>query len=177
MYFGSFPLIVYDSVGDGNFKIVTNLLKRVAMKSKVKANTLIFDTYDVKEGETPEMIANKLYGDPELHWVILYVNNITDRYHQWPMSYGQFNSFLNEKYSNPDGIHHYEISQTSGDTSIKIDIGTDTTGYSEADLTTITNREFEEERQDTLRSIRLLDFAYVDQFVLEFRNLMGASVL
>ena len=177
MYFGSFPLIVYDSVGDGNFKIVTNLLKRVAMKSKVKANTLIFDTYDVKEGETPEMIANKLYDDPELHWVILYVNNITDRYHQWPMSYGQFNSFLNEKYSNPDGIHHYEISQTSGDTSIKIDIGTDTTGYSEADLTTITNREFEEERQDTLRSIRLLDFAYVDQFVLEFRNLMGASVL
>ena len=39
MYFGSFPLIVYDSVGDGNFKIVTNLLKRVAMRSKVKANT------------------------------------------------------------------------------------------------------------------------------------------
>ena len=177
MYFGSFPLIVYDSVGDGNFKIVTNLLKRVAMRSKVKANTLIFDTYDVKEGETPEMIADKLYDDPELHWVILYVNNITDRYHQWPMSYGQFNSFLNEKYSNPDGIHHYEISQTSGDTSIKIDIGTDTTGYSEADLTTVTNREFEEERQDTLRSIRLLDFAYVDQFVLEFRNLMEASVL
>ena len=177
MYFGSFPLIVYDSVGDGNFKIVTNLLKRVAMRSKVKANTLIFDTYDVKEGETPEMIANKLYDDPELHWVILYVNNITDRYHQWPMNFVQFNSFLNEKYSNPNGIHHYEISQTSGDTSIKIDIGTDTTGYSEADLTTVTNREFEEERQDTLRSIRLLDFAYVDQFVLEFRNLMGASVL
>ena len=177
MYFGSFPLIVYDSVGDGNFKIVTNLLKRVAMRSKVKSNTLIFDTYDVKEGETPEMIANKLYDDPELHWVILYINNITDRYHQWPMNFVQFNSFLNEKYSNPNGIHHYEISQTSGDTSIKIDIGTDTTGYSEADLTTITNREFEEERQDTLRSIRLLDFAYVDQFVLEFRNLMGASVL
>jgi len=177
MYFGSFPLIVYDSVGDGNFKIVTNLLKRVAMRSKVKANTLIFDTYDVKEGETPEMIANKLYDDPELHWVILYINNITDRYHQWPMNFAQFNSFLNEKYSNPNGIHHYEISQTSGDTSIKIDIGTDTTGYSEADLTTVTNREFEEERQDTLRSIRLLDFAYVDQFVLEFRNLMGASVL
>ena len=177
MYFGSFPLIVYDSVGDGNFKIVTNLLKRVAMRSKVKANTLIFDTYDVKEGETPEMIANKLYDDPELHWVILYINNITDRYHQWPMNFAQFNSFLNEKYSNPNGIHHYEISQTSGDTSIKIDIGTDTTGYSEADLTTVTNREFEEERQDTLRSIRLLDFSYIDQFVLEFRNLMGASVL
>ena len=177
MYFANFPLIVYDSVGNGNFKIVTNLLKRVAMRTKVRTNTLLYDTYDVKEGETPEMIADKLYDDPELHWVILFVNNITDRYHQWPMNFGQFNTFIADKYSNIDAVHHYEVSQTSGDTSIKIDIGTDTTGYSEADLTTVTNREFEEERQDTLRSIRLLDFAYVDQFVLEFRNLMGASVL
>ena len=67
--------------------------------------------------------------------------------------------------------------QTSGDTSIKIDIGTDTTGYSEADLTLITNREFEEERQDKLRQIRLLDFAYVGQFIEEFKSLMGESVL
>ena len=64
-----------------------------------------------------------------------------------------------------------------GDTSIKIDIGTDTTGYSEADLTTVTNREFEEDRQDTLRKIRLLDPVYVPQFVEEFETLIGSSVL
>ena len=177
MYFANFPLIVYDSVGDGNFKIVTNLLKRVALRAKVRTNTLLYDTYDVKEGETPEMIADKLYDDPELHWVILFVNNITDRYHQWPMNFGQFNAFIADKYSNIDAVHHYEISQTSGDTSVKIDIGTDTTGYSEADLTTVTNREFEEERQDKLRQIRLLDRAYIEQFVKEFQSLMGASVL
>ena len=177
MYFANFPLIVYDSVGDGNFKIVTNLLKRVALRTKVRTNTLLYDTYDVKEGETPEMIADKLYDDPELHWVILFVNNITDRYHQWPMNFGQFNAFIADKYSNIDAVHHYEVSQTSGDTSIKIDIGTDTTGYSEADLTTVTNREFEEERQDKLRQIRLLDRAYIEQFVEEFETLMGASVL
>ena len=177
MYFANFPLIIYDSVGDGNFKIVTNLLKRVALRAKVRTNTLLYDTYDVKEGETPEMIADKLYDDPELHWVILFVNNITDRYHQWPMNFGQFNTFIADKYSNIDAVHHYEVSQTSGDTSIKIDIGTDTTGYSEADLTTVTNREFEEERQDKLRQIRLLDRAYIEQFVEEFETLMGASVL
>jgi hypothetical protein len=164
-------------VGNGNFKIVTNLLKRVAMRSKIKANTLLYDTYDVREGETPEMIADKLYNDSNLHWIILYVNNITDRYHQWPMTFGQFNTFLADKYSNIDAVHHYEIAQTSGDTSIKIDIGTDTTGYSEADLTTITNREFEEERQDTLRKIRLLDETYVPQFIKEFEALIGSSVL
>ena len=177
MYFSNFPLIVYDSVGNGNFKIVTNLMKRVAMRTKVRTNTLFFDTYDVKEGETPEIIADKLYGDSNLHWIVLYVNNITDRYHQWPMNFGQFNTFIADKYSNIDAVHHYEVSQTSGDTSIKIDIGTDTTGYSEADLTTITNREFEEERQDTLRQIRLLDRSYIEQFVQEFETLMGESVL
>ena len=63
MYFAQFPLNVYDSVGDENYKVVTHLLKRVAIRAKVKVNTLFFDTYDVKEGETPEMIADKLYDD------------------------------------------------------------------------------------------------------------------
>jgi len=177
MYFANFPIIAYDSVGNGDFKLVTNLLKRVALRTKVRTNTLMYDTYDVKDGETPEMIADKLYDDPQLHWVILFVNNITDRYHQWPMASIQFNAFVNDKYTNIDAVHHYEIAQTSGDTSVKINIGIDTTGYSEADLTTITNYEYEIERQDTLRKIRLLDAAYLEQFVEEFENLMGLSVL
>ena len=57
MYFNSFPSIPYDSVGDYNFKEVKNLLRRVAVRAKVKTNALMYDTYDVKEGETPEMIA------------------------------------------------------------------------------------------------------------------------
>ena len=175
MYFANFPVIPYDSVGNGDYKLVTNLLKRVAVRAKVKTNTALFDTYNVKEGQTPEEIADKLYGDPNLHWIVMYVNNITDRYHQWPMTTPQFLAFLNDKYSNPDGLHHYEITQTSGDTTVTIDIGTDNTEHSGA--TIITNREFEEKRQDTLRNIRLLDPAYVGQFVDEFENLIGASVL
>ena len=111
MYFNSFPIIPYDSKGDLQFKDVTNLLRRVAVRSNVKTNTMLFDTYDVKSGDTPESIADKLYDDPELHWVILLINNVTDRYHDWPLSERQFNSFLNEKYSNPDGIHHYKVPQ------------------------------------------------------------------
>ena len=97
MYFANFPVIPYDSVGNSKFKDVTNLLRRVAVRSKVKTNTMLFDTYDVKSGETPESIADKLYDDSELHWVILLVNNITDRYHDWPLSERQFNAIVNEK--------------------------------------------------------------------------------
>ena len=97
MYFANFPVIPYDSVGQGNYKYVTNLLRRVALWTKVKTNVLLFDTYDVRSGETPEEIADKLYDDPQLHWVILMVNDITDRYHQWPLNENQFLAYINDK--------------------------------------------------------------------------------
>ena len=182
MYFASFPKIYYDSEGQGNPQVVTNLLKRVAIRAKVINSTSLYDTYDIKNGDTPESLADRLYNDSEFHWVILLVNNITDRYHQWPMYEQQFNTYVNEKYDNPDGVHHYEISQTSGDTSTKIEVynnsalfSGDTDFYSNA--TTITNREYEEREQDKKRQIKLLDPAFLDQFVEEYKVLMGESVL
>ena len=175
MYFANFPIIPYDSVGNGEFKLVTNLLKRVAVRSKVKTNVMIFDTYDVKEGETPETLADMLYGDSELHWVILLMNNITDRYHQWPMNNNQFLSYIHDKYTNQDATHHYEISQVSGDTTIKINVGSDNTDHSGA--TAITNFEYEEALQDELRQIKLLDPRYVERFVAEYEELIAESML
>ena len=182
MFFDSMPKILYDSKGNGEVKVVTNLLKRVAVRTKIKTNALILDTYNVKNGETPESIADKLYDDPELHWVVLMINDITDRYHQWPMYEQQFNTYVNEKYSDPDGVHHYEISQTSGDTSVKVEVynnsalfSGDTDFYSGASI--ITNRQYEEREQDKKRQIKLLDPAFLDQFVEEYNVLMGESVL
>ena len=177
MYFKSFPIIPYDSVGDLQFKDVTNLLRRVGLRAKLKSNTSLYDTYDVKEGETPEMIAFKLYGDSELHWIILIVNDITDRYHQWPMNFSQFNEYLNDKYSNPDGIHHYETTQSSGDTKVKIQIENDVDEDAYTGLTPVTNREYEESEQDAKRSIRLLDPSFVDQFVDEYKKLISETII
>ena len=175
MYFDNFPTIPYDSELTGQSKDVKNLLRRVGIRAKVRANTLIYDTYDVKNGETPESIAHKLYDDAELHWVILLVNNITDRYHDWPMSEAQFLQFVKDKYSNIDGTHHYEITQTSGDTSVKINVGTDNTNYPSATL--VTNYEYEQEQQDAKRKIRLLDPSFIGDFVEEFKLLMNESII
>ena len=177
MYFNSFPIIPYDSKGDLQFKDVTNLLRRVGMRTKLKTNTFLYDTYNVKEGETPEMIAHKLYGDSQLHWIILLVNEITDRYHQWPMSGMQFLDYLNDKYSNPDGIHHYETTQTSGDTKVKIEVENDVDEDAYTGLTPITNREYEENEQDKRRQIRLVDPSFVEQFVDEFKKLINETVI
>jgi len=183
MYFDkNFPTIPYDSVGQGTFKDVKNLLRRVALRTKVKTNTLLYDTYDVKEGETPESIAFNLYDDTELHWVIMLVNDITDRYHQWPMRYSQFLQYVNDKYDDVNAVHHYEIAQTSGDTTTKIEVYSnsalfsgDTDFYGTA--TAVTNLEYEESLQDQRRKIRLLDPQYLPQFISEFESLMGESII
>ena len=170
-----FQLIPYDSEGNGKFKDVKNLLRRVGIRAKVKTNTMLFDTYDVKNGESPESIAFKLYSNSELHWVVMLINDITDRYHDWPMSEAQFLQFVNDKYDNVDAIHHYEISQSSGNTSKKINVGTSNSDYPTA--TAITNFEHEQEQQDNKRKIRLLDPSFLDDFVEEFKLLIRESTI
>ena len=91
------------------------------------------------------------------------------------MTTPQWQAFINDKYSNVDATHHYEISQTSGDTTTKIDVGTVNTDYPTA--TAITNFEYEEKVQDEIRKIRLLNPVYIDTFVSEYETLMNESIL
>ena len=160
MYFDSFPLIQFAAVKGGEPKVVTNLLRRVALRQQVLQNVLMFDTYDVKEGETPESIAFNLYDSAELHWVIMLVNDITDRYHQWPMRYSQFLQYVNDKYDDVNAVHHYEIAQTSGNTNTKIEVYSNSALFSGDNdfygtATAITNLEYEESLQDQRRKIKL----------------------
>ena len=145
------------------------------MRTKVVQNLSLYDTYDVMEGETPESIADDVYGDAELHWIICLANDIIDRFHDWPMTTPQFLSFIDDKYTNPNGVHHYEISQTSGDTTVTIDIGTDNTDYPSA--TTVTNFEYEEKEQDKKRQIRKIRAQYLDKIINEFEAALNETVV
>ena len=174
MYFETFPFIQYDSLGDGNPKEVKNLLRRVKVRSDIRSNSSLFDTYYVREGETPEMIADRLYDNVNLHWVVLLFNDITDRYHQWPMTTGAFNKYVADKYTNINAVHHYEITESSGDRELKIDVGITNDDYPSA--TPITNYEYEVARQNELRNIKLLDPRFVSDFVDEFKDLVQESV-
>ena len=181
MYFDNFRKIKY-GFDKKYFKSVTDIMSRVKIRDGILNNIALYDKYEVKSGETPEDVAFRHFGNPELHWVILLTNDITDRYHDWPMYEQQFNTYVNEKYDNPDGVHHYEIEQGSGNTRTKIEVynnsalySGDTDFYSGA--TVITNREYEQSEQDRKRKIKLLDPSFVDQFVQEFELLMSESPL
>ena len=175
MYFDKFPLTVYDMKGNGAYKLLPNIIKRVKLKAGIAAGRFIFDNYDVSNNEKPEDIAFKYYGDAEYHWVILLTNNITDRYYQWPLTQPQLDAFLTDKYGvgNEDAIHHYELAQTSGATTSRDDTHMLEVNSDTDNATSISNRQHEERIQDKNRQIRLLDKRYLSQFVEEFFALVS----
>ena len=175
-YFSKFPLLAYDIKGDKVRKLLPDILRRVKLRTTIKSGGMLFDKYDVKEGERPEDVAFKWFGDPELHWIILMTNNVTDRYYDWPMNQVQFAEYLTDKYgTNVDAIHHYEVTKDSGrttskgpsDYSHKVEVNSDTDNAS-----SISNREYEEREQDKKRQIQLLEKSLVGDFIAEFDRLI-----
>lgn len=168
MYFQNFPLVLYDMKGDKQKKLVTDIVKRVKVRSKILDTASLYQKYFVVQGERPEDVAFKHFGKSDLHWVILLTNNITDAYYGWPMSYADFERYMKETYTNPDGIHHYEKKQSSGDTEVHIEcMSTDVGAVS------VSNREFEQRKQDAMSEIKLLDQSYLQAFLEEFDKLIG----
>ena len=169
-----FPEIDYNSKGDGKTTTLKNLLTRVKVVAKVEEDIFNFDYYNVKDGETPEMIAHKYYGDINLHWTILVANDVIDYYEDWPMGVQRFEQFVKDKYENPAAVHHYEIPQTSGDTTVMIDVGMNTTEYPSA--TAISNYTYEDRLQEQKRQIRLIQPKFIDDFVKDFERKMNESL-
>ena len=179
-YFDRFPLMAYDVAANGNYKLLPDILRRVKLRAGIRSGTFLFDNYDVIDGEKPEDVAFKWFGDAEYHWVVLMTNNITDRYYQWPLTQPQFQEYLEDKYGtgNEDSVHHYEKTQDSGKTSSsgpsdyshKVECNSD-----DGDPDIITNRQYEQRLQDKYRQIRLLDKKYLKTFVNEFEGLIKGA--
>ena len=171
-YFKEFPKIIYDITGRGDFKLITDLLRRVKVRDGIKNNVSVFDKYNVPDGQTPEQTSELLYGTQDYWWVILLMNNIKDRYYDWPLSVRQFQTYMTSKYDNPDTIRHYEIVQTSGPTQIQDNSHLVQVNSTQPGATSVTYREYENRLQDKKRQIQILDKQYLPSFVDEFLNLI-----
>ena len=91
--------------------LIKNLFKRVKLRTDIDKAITAYDFRVIKEGERPDIIANKVYDDPELDWVILVTNNITNIRDQWPLSNNDLHNYMIEKYGSEaalSDIHHYE---------------------------------------------------------------------
>lgn len=91
-YFNTFPTITYAN------NQVTNLITKAKFDQSVQRNLAVYYSYNIVEGERADQLAERFYGDPTLDWIIYLSNDIIDPYHDWPLTYNQFNSFIISKY-------------------------------------------------------------------------------
>ena len=164
-YFTYFKTIGYDVRGiKGNLQVnaITNVLQRVRLKADFINDRSFFAEYFVQDGQTPESIAYDLYGDSELHWIIMYAQGITNPYYDWPLIYFDLNKFITKKYgvNGSTNVHHYE----DGD-GYEVD-------STAAGATAITNFVYEEKLNDKKRNISILKPEYVRSIVKELKGLL-----
>jgi hypothetical protein len=196
-YFSNLPKILYANQ-NGSSVLYTNLMARASIKENLLNNTLLYYTYDIQEGDTPEIIAHKYYGDVYRYWIILLTNQIMDPQWSWPLSGRSFEKYLQEKYGNndpTDTVHHYEKIITTTDTVTKtktvnyvtIDEETYDTmantenGYSlpngdivivQVQKNIVSNYEYEFNLNESRRNIKILNVAYANQLEQELEELM-----
>lgn len=120
-----FPKVLYDIEGRrlSTYDTVTDLSFRFSIiKDAIKSVSSYYE-YVIRDGETPEILADRVYDDPEGYWVILYANDIYDPQYDWPLDSNAFKRYIIGKYGSTQAaksnIHHYEKIKTVqvGDTS------------------------------------------------------------
>lgn len=111
MYFQDFPVVPYPYyIGNKRqIALARNILRHVAFSKDIN-NQAVFLEYSIKDGERPEHIANRIYGNPNDYWAILLANNITDPYHGWYKSQNTMELYIQKKYT---GIRVYFADNTS----------------------------------------------------------------
>jgi len=197
-YFDTLPKVIHtDHVGIS--KIVTNLMSRVSIVPQLLKNPLNYYQYDIQEGDTPEIVAHKYYGDSYRYWIVMLSNELLDPQWDWPMNNRVFEKYLQNKYPNVETaaiIHHYEkiITQYDTDTMTttvkKIQITEDvynslptstTETYNlpagDVVVTVETNAvslyDYELNLNESKRNIKLLNSIYVNQIETEYQKLMS----
>lgn len=110
-FFNKFPRVRYDPV---RAKLtsqdrVTDIFFRIDIIRDVMKNMSSYYEYNIRDGDRPETLAEKAYGDPEAHWIILYANDILDPHYDWPLDGRSFEKYIVRKYrsmAKMDGIRN-----------------------------------------------------------------------
>ena len=87
-FFDKFPRISYDIEGKRltTYQSVTNIFFRVRVIREILGNISAYYEYLIKDDDTPEILADKVYNNPEAHWIIIMANNIVDPQYDWPLN-------------------------------------------------------------------------------------------
>lgn len=190
-FFRELPNLLYQSPLSGRTSAdeyieVKNLFRRVKLREDLQNQFTVFNKYEIAEGARPDTVADEIYGNSELDWVVLITAGIVNVRDEWPLSDRDLYDYAERIYGNDlNATHHFETTEVKDsrgrlilpagkvvDKGFKIPNPDD---YSAADLnptTGVSNYIYETRKNDAKRSIFLLRPSYLQQFLNDMRDIM-----
>ena len=191
-YFRQLPNLDYPSLANErtsayDYNQVKNIFKRAVLREDVLNAYVQFDKYLVQGDDRPDNVASKVYGDSSLDWVVLTTNNIINVRDEWPMSQGDLQNYLTNKYTSAQlsYIRHYEtleivdsyqrliqpkgLTVEEGHSITFVDRGVSKT---ESKTKSVSYLEYEIDLNDAKREISILQPQYVEIYLRDMSNIM-----
>jgi hypothetical protein len=161
MYFDKFPSFLYPFKINGKIehKLVKDISQNVRVRKEILSNVTLYDEYDIRDGETPEIIAEKVYGSPHYHWVVMLCNDKYSYVDDFPLTIPQLEKYIDTKYgANKYATHHY----------------VDANGYivGSAHGTSVSNYDYEFTLNETKRRIKLIAPSLLNTIIKNFKDLI-----
>lgn len=185
-YFARFPLFAYTINNGETFSLVSDILRRISVTEQTKENFSLYEKYEIKDGETPEIVSFKFYNDPQYHWVIMLLNDIIDPRFDWPLTESQLYEYAYTKYSgNIAATKYYTVSSDDltvvDPTQAILKKAVDEVGntyedgyeYPYATAVAVTNMDHESRMNESKRSINVLRPKYLAAFLTEFESIIN----
>lgn len=108
MFFDDFPSItyLYHIDGKNDLRVVKDITRNIRVKKNILSNITLYEDYDIVDGDTPENIADKVYGNPNLNWVVMLVNERFSNLTDFPLTNDQLEKYVFKKYGNQREAQH-----------------------------------------------------------------------
>ena len=189
-YFRELPNLNYQSTSSDrssseDYVVVKNIFRRAKLRDDLKYIFTSLVDYYIRDGIRPDQVADDVYGDPELDWVVLTSANVINVRDEWPLdSYEIYNYSLNKYGKDLNQIRHYETTEVkdSSDRLILpkgkvVDSGFTIPDPSSPTATLnpvagVTNYEYETKLNDEKRSIYIISPEYLQVFLNDMRDIM-----
>jgi hypothetical protein len=163
MYFKDFPKFLYGFRYGKEIKTsaVVDITRNIRFRRDLLANISLYDSYDMQDGETPEIVAEKVYGNAEYHWIVMLVNERFDYINDFPLAETQLVRAISDKYPNNEfGIHHYE------------DINGFVVNSDVPGAVSVSNNDHERRLNEEKRRIKIVSPTLISTILKNYKDLM-----
>ena len=98
-FFKQFPKVQYDFERNGVITNVVNIYRSVRPLKEFIDSTSAYTFYEIKNGERPDIVSQRLYDNPNYYWTFFIVNEaLHDGLQTWPLSQEDLFTYIEREY-------------------------------------------------------------------------------